>query len=175
MPDTSPEQPRRERPGDQPQPLITERPDIMARVAADVLNRRDTGIQRYRTTLQAFNGRDALTDSYEELLDAAAYTRQLLDERDALADRARVAVIVDENLTRSVEQCGSCKVCPHQTDAVMAVITSLLTSLTAGVSEANEVGSAVLADLLAHATFRDAKYQAVANRITEALARGARV
>jgi hypothetical protein len=33
--------------------------------------------------LQAFNGRDALRDAYEEALDLACYLRQAIAERDA--------------------------------------------------------------------------------------------
>ena len=35
------------------------------------------------TALQPFNGRDALRDLYEELLDACTYIRQVIEERDS--------------------------------------------------------------------------------------------
>lgn len=43
--------------------------------------RDDVGRERYGTPLQAFNGRDAMVDLYQELLDAAVYARQVLAER----------------------------------------------------------------------------------------------
>lgn len=51
-------------------------------VIADIHHRREVGIQRYGTALQAHNGRDALRDAYEEALDLAMYLRQAIEERD---------------------------------------------------------------------------------------------
>ena len=50
-------------------------------VIADMQARDAIGRERYGTPLRAHNGRDALQDLFEELLDAAAYTRQLIEER----------------------------------------------------------------------------------------------
>ena len=66
----------------QPSPVPNDRPAIQDLVAADVAERKRVGIERYGTPLQAFNGRDALRDLYEELLDAVQYVRQLMYERD---------------------------------------------------------------------------------------------
>lgn len=51
-------------------------------VIDDLNFRRSQGIQKYGMELFTFNGRDALTDRYQELLDAACYTKQALLERD---------------------------------------------------------------------------------------------
>lgn len=51
-------------------------------VIADIHERRQYGITKYGTELQAGNGRDALTDAYQEALDLVMYLRQLLLERD---------------------------------------------------------------------------------------------
>jgi hypothetical protein len=40
------------------------------------------GIQTYGIPLQAFNGRDALQDLYEELLDACCYLKQYIEEQN---------------------------------------------------------------------------------------------
>lgn len=53
---------------------------IRDRVADDLLARRNLGTMLYGTPLQAHNGRNALLDMYEELLDAACYARQYLAE-----------------------------------------------------------------------------------------------
>jgi hypothetical protein len=70
------------RKGDQPLPVKNSRTDIQSLVVADLENRRELGIKRYGTALQAFNGRDMLRDAYEEALDLAVYLRGVLEERD---------------------------------------------------------------------------------------------
>lgn len=72
----------KQRPEDQPLPQVNDETDIQSLVIADIESRRQVGIERYGTALQPFNGRDALRDLYEELLDAATYARQLIEERD---------------------------------------------------------------------------------------------
>lgn len=68
---------------EQPLPTVNGRADVQSRVILDIRNRRELGRKRYGTALQPFNGRDALRDLYEELLDATMYTRQTMMERDA--------------------------------------------------------------------------------------------
>lgn len=55
---------------------------IQAAVRADLEERERLGIERYKTSLQPFNGRDALVDAYQEALDLAVYLKQALVERD---------------------------------------------------------------------------------------------
>lgn len=69
------------REGDQQLPVPNDRPGIHELVIEDIRKRRELGISRYGTMLQAFNGRDALQDLYDELLDAACYVRQAIEER----------------------------------------------------------------------------------------------
>lgn len=66
----------------QPMPVPNDGPDVQSLVIADLADRRLVGIARYGTALQAHNGRDALRDLYEELLDACCYIRQVIAERD---------------------------------------------------------------------------------------------
>jgi hypothetical protein len=47
---------------------------------ADMRERDRIGVERYGVRLQAHNGRNALVDAYQELLDALAYLRQALEE-----------------------------------------------------------------------------------------------
>jgi len=68
--------------GEQPAPIPNDRPAIQDLVAADVAERKRVGIERYGVPLQAFNGRDALRDAYEEALDLCQYLKQALYERD---------------------------------------------------------------------------------------------
>lgn len=53
-------------------------------VAHDLLERQRLGVRRYGQPLQPANGRDALLDLYEELLDSVCYLRQAIEERDRL-------------------------------------------------------------------------------------------
>lgn len=86
---------RKDRPGDQPLPVPSDRPSIHDLVAAELPDygfpqipalqealrlRKDLGLQRYGSLLQAHNGRDALQDLLEELLDAVVYAKQDLEE-----------------------------------------------------------------------------------------------
>jgi hypothetical protein len=44
-------------------------------------DRREMGIKKYGVPLQTNNGRDALIDAYQELLDLLVYLRQEIEER----------------------------------------------------------------------------------------------
>lgn len=70
------------RPGDQPLPTPNGSGDIQSLVIVDIYERRELGINRYGTALQAHNGRDALQDAYEEAMDLTIYLKQVLMERD---------------------------------------------------------------------------------------------
>lgn len=66
---------------EQPAPVSNASRPIWDLVIEDMQARDNVGRQRYGTPLQSNNGRDALIDLYQELLDAAVYTRQLIEER----------------------------------------------------------------------------------------------
>lgn len=67
----------------------------------DFLARQEKGIETYGTTLQPFNGRDALQDLYEELLDACQYTKQLCYE----SNNKQIFVYYFENLINLAYSC----------------------------------------------------------------------
>ena len=72
---------RANREGDtQALPTHNDRTPVADLVIADIERRRAVGIERYGTPLQAFNGRNALIDAYEEVLDLACYLRQRIEE-----------------------------------------------------------------------------------------------
>lgn len=73
----------RQRPGDQPLPIPNDSPLIHDLVAADLEAPKQLGISRYGQALQAGNGRNALLDAYEEMLDQAVYLKQRLVEEEA--------------------------------------------------------------------------------------------
>lgn len=62
-------------------PIQNKNTPVWELVMKDMKARNQFGIEKYGTPLQAFNGRDALKDAYEEVLDLAVYLRQLIEER----------------------------------------------------------------------------------------------
>lgn len=67
----------------QPRPVRGEfSQSVTDAVIADMQARREMGTRKYGVELLTFNGRDALLEVYQELLDATMYTKQLLMERD---------------------------------------------------------------------------------------------
>lgn len=66
---------------EQPAPTTNDSAAIWDLVIADMRERDHVGRQRYRTPLQANNGRDALVDAYQEALDLVVYLRQAIEER----------------------------------------------------------------------------------------------
>lgn len=54
--------------------------DMWELVIDDMKQRRLVGIERYGTPLQMHNGRNALIDAYQEVLDLAVYLRQKIEE-----------------------------------------------------------------------------------------------
>jgi hypothetical protein len=79
---------------DQPPPTPNDNRPSWDLVVEDMQERNRIGTERYGTPLQPFNGRDSLTDAYQEALDEVVYLRTAIEERR----RAREAldrVIVD--------------------------------------------------------------------------------
>lgn len=66
---------------DQPAPIKSDRTPIADLVIADMHDRKQLGIDRYGTALQAFNGRDSLVDAFQEVLDLTVYIRQTIEEQ----------------------------------------------------------------------------------------------
>lgn len=66
----------------QPMPVASGSPIMHRLVQDDLAERLRVGVERYGQPLQAFNGRNALQDAYEEVLDLAVYLRQAIYERD---------------------------------------------------------------------------------------------
>lgn len=68
---------------DQPPPTGDGTP-IWDLVVDDMRERDNLGRQRYNTPLKSWNGRDALVDAYQEVLDLAVYMRQEIEERKSI-------------------------------------------------------------------------------------------
>jgi hypothetical protein len=54
--------------------------DVTNLVKEDLEKRAKEGERKYGERLTTFNGRDALIDAYQEVLDLALYLRQLIEE-----------------------------------------------------------------------------------------------
>lgn len=65
--------------------------DIFPDVIADIEERAEMGKAQYGTYLQTHNGRNAMQDAYEELLDLACYMKQHLTEVEDWRKRALIA------------------------------------------------------------------------------------
>ncbi len=65
----------------EPAPRQNESQPIWEMVVEDMQERDRSGRAKYGTPLQAHNGRDALVDAYQEVLDLAVYLRQAIEER----------------------------------------------------------------------------------------------
>lgn len=68
---------------EQPDPVPNDEIHINDLVVIDLRERKLIGIEKYHTALQPFNGRDALQDAYEEVLDLAQYIKQEIVERES--------------------------------------------------------------------------------------------
>ena len=66
----------------EPPPTSSEHPAVWNLVLADIADRDKRGEAKYGTRLKPHNGRDALVDLYQEMLDAVVYCRQVIFERD---------------------------------------------------------------------------------------------
>jgi len=65
---------------EQSAPQHSDRPAIWDLVIKDMNDRNEQGTAKYGTPLQAFNGRNALWDAYQEALDLCVYLRQKIEE-----------------------------------------------------------------------------------------------
>ena len=74
---------------EQPKSKPNDSVPIWELVIADMKDRDRVGRVRYGTPLQAFNGRDALVDAYQESLDLSVYLRQEIEERGQTVARTR--------------------------------------------------------------------------------------
>lgn len=57
--------------------------DVLPLVLRDPEERAVAGRRKYGVGLQTFNGRDSLTDAYQEALDLCMYLRQAIEERNS--------------------------------------------------------------------------------------------
>lgn len=90
-------------PTDQPSPKPNDSTPVWDLVVKDMGDRDRVGRERYGAPLQPFNGRSAKVDAYQEVLDAAVYLRQDLEEVDRLEARLEEVVTAARALAKEVE------------------------------------------------------------------------
>ena len=78
---------------EQPAPTPNGNPLVKDALIADIEVLCARRAAKYGTHLQPGNGRDALQDAYEELVDGALYLKQLLMERDQTRTSTRTDII----------------------------------------------------------------------------------
>lgn len=95
------------------------------RVDDDMRARDQEGRRKYGTPLQAGNGRDALTDAYQEALDLAVYLRQAIEERKAEVNPlfAIKAELLDRTRSceRQIEEAKAARAARSQTNSAYGV------------------------------------------------------
>jgi hypothetical protein len=72
----------------EPAPVKNSRPfiqdlvifDVNLKIAEDIEERKQFGLKKYGTALQAFNGRNPIVDAYQEVLDGIIYLKQAAEE-----------------------------------------------------------------------------------------------
>jgi len=72
----------------EPAPIPNDEPSVWEMVIEDMKSRDEFGKRKYGTKLQPFNGRNALKDAYEEVLDTAVYLKQAIVEQETLKNGA---------------------------------------------------------------------------------------
>jgi hypothetical protein len=68
----------------EPPPIANNNPSIHDLVIQDMQDRKQFGLDKYGTILQACNGRKTVVDLHQELLDAVVYSRSLIEEQNAI-------------------------------------------------------------------------------------------
>ena len=58
------------------------KPDPYELMAADILKRKQLGVERYGKPLEPFSGKDMIQEAFEEILDAMVYIKMALIERE---------------------------------------------------------------------------------------------
>lgn len=74
----------------QPNPR-SDKPDVWPLVIKDMADRDHLGKVKYGIPLRTHNGRDALVDAYQEVLDLSVYLRQEIEERRDLNEAVETA------------------------------------------------------------------------------------
>lgn len=82
----------------QPSPTPNNQPETWGLVIDDMVKRNEFGKNKYKTALQAFNGRNAAVDAYEEVLDLSVYMKNMIIERQQMVIKLKTATMLIGNI-----------------------------------------------------------------------------
>lgn len=91
----------------QPDPKPNQNPHIADLVISDIRHRKEEGLKKYGTPLQPFNGRDAMQDAYEEILDLTQYMRQAMLEQESSAKSYLASGMLEQHFLSSYNEIAS--------------------------------------------------------------------
>lgn len=77
----------------EPKPIPNNGPSMHDLVSADLLDRKEYGLKKYDSLLQAYNGRNFLQDLYEEMQDGIVYLCGALEEQKVVSEYLRKLLI----------------------------------------------------------------------------------
>jgi len=86
----------------EPNPIKNDNVAVWDLVIQDMKDRDNTGLEKYGTRLQPFNGRNSLIDAYQEVLDLAVYLRQTIYE-EGLVVSEETTTVLDELSNRVIQ------------------------------------------------------------------------
>ncbi len=90
-------------------PIVSTGPDVTNLVKQDLESRAQKGVATYGRRLQPYNGRNALIDAYQEVLDLSVYVKQRLIEEETFVNQLDKEILqaedlgIRQGLTRALE------------------------------------------------------------------------
>lgn len=151
----------------QPAPVGDGEP-VWPMVVRDMVRRDEVGRTKYSRPLTTFNGRDALVDAYQEILDLAVYVRQELHERElAKRDAEHLPEVVRRGQAFLHAVAHDERVVVHATGTLHPEeATALLRLLTASIEMDRRLQDQARARACAEVALVKAEVQAAAERET---------
>lgn len=111
---------------DEPIPIPNNNVAVWEVVIKDMKERNALGTKRYNTPLQAFNGRNALIDAYQESLDLAVYLRQrILEDEIGHSDIKSYLVHLVEYLQNNNKSGAIIQINDVKADEIISLIKGL--------------------------------------------------
>lgn len=117
-------------------PPISGKIDVAPVVIADIEARVKAGKEKYGTLLQTHNGRSALWDLYQELIDACMYVRQRLLEEERGGDAPKYKSPITVNVAESAKSTAAYNCWVDRQGRFDASQTYVMTDLIMSVDDA---------------------------------------
>lgn len=111
----------------EPPPAPSTGADVWPLVVKDMEERNRIGTAKYGTPLRTGNGRKALVDAYQEVLDLAVYLRQEIEESPLVKENARLtrvlAALREENRHHFSRHAHASAIVRHFVDSQQRVMS----------------------------------------------------